>query len=456
MVGLKQNVDLKFLYKSDSNLKHNIGEKEEMDNKKSIRLPFGNSFLDFSLAEERLEAIIAPVLNYPENNSSQEDIVRESIENPIASRRLCELSVGKQDIVLIASDHTRPVPSRIITPIILNEIRKGNPRANITILISTGTHRASTREELIDKFGASIVENEQIVMHDAVNSEVVKIGILPSGGDLLINRIAIEADLLVAEGFIEPHFFAGFSGGRKSVFPGITNRKSVLANHCAEFIAHPNCRTGILEGNPIHKDMVYAAEAAQLAFIANVVLDHNKKIIAAYAGHFDQAHRKGASDVSALFGANKALADIVIAANGGYPLDQNIYQSVKGMTAAEVTCMPGGVIIMVAECSDGHGGKSFFETFASSKSVFEIHSEILSRGKDQTVMDQWESQILARILLKHEVIMVTKAPEEMIRNFRMHCAPDIDSAVKMAEGILNNPEAKITIIPDGVSVIINM
>jgi nickel-dependent lactate racemase len=125
-----------------------------MDNKKSIRLPFGNSFLDFRLAEERLEAIIAPVLNYPENNSSQEDIVRDSIENPIASRRLCELSVGKQDIVLIASDHTRPVPSSIITPIILNEIRKGNPRANITILISTGTHRASTREELIDKQGA--------------------------------------------------------------------------------------------------------------------------------------------------------------------------------------------------------------------------------------------------------------------------------------------------------------
>jgi len=421
----------------------------------NIKLPFGHSHLNLNLSDDRLEAILTPAFKQKGGGLSQADIVRVAIENPIGSIRLSKLSIGKQNIVLISSDHTRPVPSKIITPIILEEIRRGNPSANITILISTGTHRASTKEELIDKFGAAIVGKECIVMHDAVHSEVVQIGILPSGGDLLINRIAAEADLLVSEGFIEPHFFAGFSGGRKSVFPGITNRKSVLANHCAEFIAHPRCRTGILEGNPIHEDMLYAARVAGLAFIVNVVLDHTKSIIAAYAGHFDLAHRKGASDVSIMFGTNKALADIVITTNGGYPLDQNIYQSVKGMTAAEATCKTGGVIIMVAECSDGHGGQSFFNTFDNGKSVLEIHNEILSHGKEQTVVDQWESQILTRILLKHEVIMVTRAPEDMIKNFRMHYAPDINKAIRMAEKLLYKPEAKITVIPDGVSVIIN-
>ena len=422
---------------------------------KTIRLPFGRSYLDFSVPEDRLTGVLVPSSDKSGAGKSQEDIVREALKNPVESLQLHELSVGRQNIVLIASDHTRPVPSHIITPLILEEIRSGNPLANITILISTGTHRASTRDELIEKFGLAIVSKECILMHNAVDSEVVNIGSLPSGGNLFINQIAAKADLLISEGFIEPHFFAGFSGGRKSVFPGITNRQSVLANHCAEFIAHPKCRTGVLMGNPIHEDMVCAAKISRLAFIVNVVLDKNKNIVSAFAGHFEAAHRRGTSYVTSLAGVNRQPADIVITTNGGYPLDQNIYQAVKGMTAAEATCNPGGVIIMVAECSDGHGGESFFNTFSNKKSVQEIADEILSRTKDQTVMDQWESQILARILLQHPIILVTKAPAEMVKTFRMQLAPSVEAAIQKAEEILQNHEAKITVIPDGVSVIIH-
>lgn len=386
---------------------------------------------------------------------SPDDIVSEALENPIGSKRLSDLSVGKQNIVLIASDHTRPVPSKILTPLVLAEIRLGNPQANITILISTGTHRASTREELVEKFGLSIVENEHIVMHNAVGSEVVLVGSLPSGGDVLINRNAVEADLLISEGFIEPHFFAGFSGGRKSVFPGITNRQSVLANHCAEFVAHQNSRAGILKGNLIHEDMLHAAEISGLAFIINVVLDEDKNIVAAFAGHFNEAHQKGVDFILSQASVGKQLADIVISTNNGYPLDQNIYQAVKGMTAAEGTCNPGGVIIMVAECGDGHGGESFFNTFENEKSLLEINEEILMRDKYHTVVDQWESQVLVRILLKYHVIMVTKAPVEMVETFRMHHADTVDEAIVKAVELLNNHEAKITVIPDGISVIIN-
>ena len=144
-------------------------------------------------------------------------------------------------------------------------------------------------------------------------------------------RILDHADLLISEGFIEPHFFAGFSGGRKSVLPGIASKITVLANHCAEFIGSPFARTGILEGNPIHKDMLYAAKAAKLAFICNVVIDADKKVIAAFAGDREQAHYKGVEFELSMAGVKPIPADIVISTNGGYPLDQNVYQSAKGM-----------------------------------------------------------------------------------------------------------------------------
>ena len=147
----------------------------------------------------------------------------------------------------------------------LAQIRKGNPNANITILIATGCHRGTTLAELEDKFGREVVQREHIVVHDCEDTDsLVKLGTLPSGGDLIINKLAVEADLLVSEGFIEPHFFAGFSGGRKSVLPGIAARSTVMYNHNADFIDSPYARTGILENNPIHKDMVYAARAAKL------------------------------------------------------------------------------------------------------------------------------------------------------------------------------------------------
>ena len=210
----------------------------------------------------------------------EEEIVKDALAHPIHSKRLRELAKGKDNIVLIASDHTRPVPSKVIMPGVLEEIKAGNPNAKITILIATGFHRPTTREELIYKFGEDIVDREDItfaVHKSHENADMVELGTLPSGGKLKINKIAAEADLLISEGFIEPHFFAGFSGGRKSVLPGVSSAATVMANHCSEFIASEYARTGVLEGNPIHRDMIYAAEQAKLAFIINVVLDENKK-----------------------------------------------------------------------------------------------------------------------------------------------------------------------------------
>ena len=221
----------------------------------TIRFPYGKTHLSYDF--EKVNVLTSSIEDY-DPRMSEGALVEAAMAAPEGGVTLRELAKGKQKVVLIASDHTRPVPSRVIVPPMLRQIREGNPDADITILISTGCHRETTKEELVAKFGPEIVAGEKIVIHDCDDREnLVNIGTLPSGGQCLINRLAVEADLLVAEGFIEPHFFAGFSGGRKSVLPGVAGRETVLANHCSEFIAHPKSRTGILEGNPIHTDMLW-------------------------------------------------------------------------------------------------------------------------------------------------------------------------------------------------------
>lgn len=424
----------------------------------TFSLPFGKEKIKLELPEEQVAGVLVSHAHEYKAPKSEAELVADALANPIGSPKLSELAKGKKNCVIISSDHTRPVPSHIIMPQLLAELRKGNPDIDITILIATGMHRATTKEELIAKYGREIAEHEKLVIHVSRNDEdMVSVGTLPSGGDCRINKVAANADLLISEGFIEPHFFAGMSGGRKSVLPGIASKVTVLANHCSEFINSPNARTGILQGNPIHEDMLYAAKAAKLAFICNVVIDADKKVIAAFAGDREKAHYAGADFEMKLAGVKPVPADIVITTNGGYPLDQNIYQSVKGMTAAEATCKEGGVIIDVSSCSDGHGGEDFYNNLKNAESIQKAMDEILARGRNETVFDQWEAQILMRMLLKFTIIMVTEAPQQMIEDMHMKYAASIDDALAMAKDVLAKKgitDPKITVIPDGVSVIV--
>ncbi|AYD40371.1 nickel-dependent lactate racemase [Clostridium fermenticellae] len=420
-----------------------------------IRLPYNKRMVEAEIDDKNLAGVLSSKAEEYKSQFGEKDIVEKALDNPIGSPSLEELVKGKNNMVIISSDHTRPVPSKIMTPILLRRIRKANPDIKIKILIATGFHRLTTKEELIDKFGREVVENEEIIVHDSRDdSNLVKIGTLPSGGELIINKIAVETELLIADGFIESHFFAGFSGGRKSVLPGIASAKTIMANHCSEFIASPYARTGKLNDNPIHRDMLYAAEKAKLAFILNVVIDGDKKIINAFAGDSKLAHEEGCKFVMDLSKVNKIDADIAISTNGGYPLDQNIYQSVKGMTAAEATCREGGVIIMVSACNDGHGGEGFYNNLAKVKSPQEYLDKVTKVPRNETLPDQWESQILARILSKHTVIMVTDMCDpKIIEAIHMKHAFTISEALDMAYKITGR-DAKVVVIPDGVSVIV--
>ncbi len=420
-----------------------------------IKIPYAKGFVDLKVPQENLLGVLESKAHHFKAEHDQRTLVKMALENPIGSKRLRDLAKDKKNIVIITSDHTRPVPSKITMPILLEEIRSGNPEAEISILIATGFHRLTTEAEMIDKFGEEIVRNERLINHDSrEGKDLVKVGVLPSGGDLWLNKLAMEADLLVAEGFIEPHFFAGFSGGRKSVLPGVAGAQTVLANHCSKFIASDHARTGILKNNPIHRDMLYAAEAASLAFILNVVIDSEKRVINAFAGHREEAHEAGCEFVMKLASVEAKPADIVITSNGGYPLDQNIYQAVKGMTAAEASAREGAVIIIAAACNDGHGGEDFYKTFLENKTPQDVMDKIMEIPMEETIPDQWESQILARILIKHQVIMVTdQCDPKMITDMHMLHAFNLEEALEKAFE-LKGRKASLTVIPDGVSVIV--
>ena len=417
-----------------------------------ISIPYGRGQLswDFpcdSLLTSRVDAL--------KSDKTGRELVEAAMANPIGSPRLSQLAAGKKTCTVIISDHTRPVPSRDILPPMLRALREGNPGIQITRLLATGFHRLTTKAELAAKLGEEIASSETIRVHDAFDPDSnVQIGILPSGAPLVIDRAAVETDLLVSEGFIEPHFFAGFSGGRKSVLPGVCDKTTVLGNHCGKFIASPYARTGVLEGNPLHADMVAAAEMAKLAFIVNVVIDEEKKTVAAFAGDFRQAHEAGTAFLRQYCEVEATAGDIVVTSSGGAPLDQNTYQSVKGLTAAEASAKEGAVLIMCAELADGTGGEGFYTSLRDCESPRAHFERCAATPQNQTIPDQWESQILCRILMKHRVIFVSRPEmETTLREMKLDYAPTLEAALAMAKAD-KGENASITVIPNGISVIV--
>ena len=420
---------------------------------KTIKIPYYTSSLDLHVEEENLEAVINAKTDSYDPGKSETELVEEALANPIGTPRLRELAKGKQKVTLVTSDHTRAVPSKLTLPILLREIREGNRDADITILIATGLHRPTTEAEQRRMFGDAIVDNEKIVVNEAFKDEdFAYVRDLPSGAELWVNKVALDCDLLITEGFIEPHFFAGFSGGRKSILPGICNAATVNENHSYKAISSPYSTTGVLAHNPIHEDMVCAARAVNAQFILNVALNAEKKVIAAFAGDLEEAHAEGVAFVRKLAQCPSVTGDIVITSNGGYPLDQNLYQSPKAVATAEACCADGGVIIMCASCFDGMGG-THFEKLIVRGTVDEI-DEYLSRiPPKETIPEQWCAQIYSRILKKHRIILVTTyLDHELVRKANMIPASSPDEALAMAYEMMGK-DARVVVIPDGVAVL---
>ena len=419
----------------------------------TIQIPYYTSTLDLHVEEKNLLQVVTAKMHEYDPGKSEVELIREALEHPIGTPRLRELAKGKNKVVLVTSDHTRAVPSKLTLPILLEEIRSGNPDADITILIATGLHRPTTEEEQRRMFGDAIVDHEKIAINNAFDpTQFTHVCTLPSGADFNVNKLATECDLLITEGFIEPHFFAGFSGGRKSILPGICSQETVNENHSYKAISSPYANTGVLEHNPIHEDMVCAARAVNVQFIFNVALNGEKKVIAAWAGDLEQAHAAGVAFIRKWSQCPGITGDIVVTSNGGYPLDQNLYQSPKAVATAEACAGEDGVIIMCCSCADGMGGTHFAKLIKMG-TVDEIDGYLSKIPPKETIPEQWCPQIYARILKKHPVILVTTyLDHEEVRKANMILASSPDEALEIAYQ-MKGRDAKVVVIPDGVSVL---
>lgn len=418
----------------------------------TFSIPYDTSSVELHVSGENLAGVLTARTEEYRPELDEAALVLQALEHPIGTPRLSQLAQGKQKITIVTSDHTRAVPSRITLPLLLEEIRRGNPQADITIFIATGLHRPTTEEEHRRMFGNKIVDQERIVINRAFQQEdFAFVSALPSGAELWVNKEVLNCDLLLCEGFIEPHFFAGFSGGRKSILPGSCNAATVNENHSYRAIASPFAAAGILKGNPIHEDMVYAARKVNTQFILNVALNSRKEIIAAFCGDLEQAHEEGVAFVRSLAQCLPIMGDIVITSNGGYPLDQNLYQSPKAVATAQVCCRERGVIIMCCACRDGIGGENFQRliTYGTPEKIDWLLAAIPPK---ESISEQWCAQIYARILRKNPVILVSELPPDLVRQANLIPASTPNEALKLAYQMAG-PSAQVVVIPDGVSVL---
>ena len=384
--------------------------------------------------------------------------IRESINNPIGSLTLKEIVKNKKNIekvCIVASDATRPVPSYLILEALIAELNDYEIVDNqIMILIATGLHRISRKEELERILGKNLINRIRVVDHIATDeNSMINLGTTTDNHLILINKLYYKADLKILTGYVEPHFFFGFAGGRKSLIPGIAGAETLQNNHSAENIASPYARFGIFKENPLHKNSIEISRKVGVDFIVNVCINEHHEIVQVASGNFEKAHEKLVNyQLKHIFRDIKEQYDIVICGNGGYPLDLNLYQAVKSMAIGEMAVKNGGAIISVNECADGIGvgQEKFKELIFSEMTPNKIYEEILN--KDIVVPDQWEIQILARVLMKADVFVISKLKENEIGNIGLKYAETVEDAVNICLN-RHGKDASILILPNGPQVL---
>ena len=387
--------------------------------------------------------------------SDETAAIREALRRPIESRPLAESVKAGDRVVVTHSDITRPVPNDRILPVVLAELEQaGVRREDITLLNALGTHRQQTDDELRVMLGDDIVDNYRCLQHDAFDDgRLVSLGTTSLGNPVRLNRLLVEADYRVYTGFIEPHFFAGFSGGPKAVLPALSGQESVLSNHGRDMIAHPRSTWGVIEGNPIWSEMREVALRTMPAFLVNVTVNPEHAITGVFAGDLLAAHSAGCAFVKnhVMVGVDEPF-DVVITSNSGYPLDQNLYQTVKGMSAANRIVRDDGAIIMCARCQDGlpdHGRyAALLDEAGSPQGVLDM---LARPGFGE--QDQWQVQIQALIQLRADVHVFSEGlTDEQISRAQLTPCRDLSKTLEVLQQRYG-PDMRVCVMPDGPATI---
>jgi lactate racemase len=412
-----------------------------------LKLAYGRQGLQLNLPEQAdvIEPRFAPGL--PDETAS----LRVAMQDPLGSPALRDLVAPGDSVVVVHTDITRATPNDRILPVLLAELETaGIQRDDFTLLNGLGTHRFQTDAELRALLGDDIVENYRCLQHDCQDDDnLVALGETPMGNPVRVNRQYLEADVRILTGFIEPHFFAGFSGGPKAILPSLAGTESVFSNHSLKMIAHPKATWGITEGNPIWEEMRAVALSTEPTFLLNVALNARRQITGIFAGEMLAAHAQGCEFVkeNAMVAVDEAY-DIVITTNSGYPLDQNLYQSVKGMSAASQIVRQGGAIIMAAACEDGLPDHGLYASLLAKAGSPQRVLELISQP-GFSAQDQWQVQVQAQIQLKADVYVYSDGlTKEQIQGALFTPCRDIEATV---EQLLSKygPQARMCVIPEG-------
>jgi len=374
-------------------------------------LKYGKEEIQLLIQEKNIIKILnskkQKVLLNPENR------LKELLKNPINSPSLKDLIIQKKSkkILIIVNDITRPTPYEIILPPLLEELHQiGIKKKNIIFIIATGSHRCNSKKEIEDVFGENISSIYKFINHSCDDINLKDFGKLKNGNTLLVNPIVSEVDFIITTGVIVPHYFAGFSGGRKSILPGISGRKTIENNHSN--MLNPDARAGNLKGNPVHQEMQEAVEKIGVDFNINVVTNENHQIIKIVAGELYESWLKGVEMCKKIYLCPiEKKAEVIIASAGGYPKDINVYQAQKALNNAYQAVKPGGTIILLAECSEGYGQSTFEKWIEESNNA----DDIISRLKRKFVLGGHKAYAIVRVTKEVDVILISSLPLEKVR-----------------------------------------
>ncbi|MEA1949856.1 MAG: nickel-dependent lactate racemase [Planctomycetota bacterium] len=413
-----------------------------------VELAYGRTGLSVELPDENFVKSLAyrPAQPLADPVATLEERLRQ----PTGTRPFAELAEGRKNACVVISDITRPVPNKVILPPLLAALEQsGIARRDILILVATGLHRPNEGEELVEMVGQEIVDNYRIENHFGQRQEEhTYLGESPRGVPVWIDNRYIESDLRITTGLIEPHFMAGFSGGRKLICPGIAALETVRAWHGPAFLEDPKAENGCLDGNPVHEENTWIALCAGCDFIVNTVIDSQRRILQIVAGDMVEAHRQGVDFVRPIVTDTvDEPVDIVVTSSAGYPLDTTFYQSVKGMVTALPVVKQGGTIIIAAGASEGVGSPELHRLIDENPTLDIFMKKVLE--DDYFIMDQWQLEELAKVRRKAKVRFVTDAiPAEMVGRLYVEPAPSVEAAV--ADALEEyGPGAKIVAIPEG-------
>jgi nickel-dependent lactate racemase len=395
-----------------------------------IWLPYGKTDVCIRVPARNLLGTIEAVERQgaPDAKAEIERALKEPI--PVGSRRLSEIAKARSKVAIVVDDATRKAPSEVMLLAVLAELNLGGvPDENITVIFGCGTHRAVKPEEATALLGAEALRRVNVISHDCQAQDLVNVGSTKTfGNKVLLNRVFAEADVKVLLGDVGFHYYAGYGGGRKSVLPAVSCEETIKHNHA--MLLHANARTGVLEDNPVHKDMTEAAKLAKVDFIVNVVENKKGEIVKAFAGDMEQAFMEAVKLVDEMFRVIiDRRADIIVVSAGGYPADINLYQAYKGLDNALDAVKRGGVIILVAECPEGHGNQVFYDWMTRLGDLKNVEREI----KRNFVMGGHKAYYLLKALQNHQIILVSSMPDYYATSiFKLKTARAVNDALAEA------------------------